>query len=317
MNSDFAASFNRSPDWKWKRAQSIVSGSGPAATPFWDTENGCQWIRRAEAFLQSLAREEDPVINNELIIMYGDIYTAWSIYTDTSSNYRFELEGMILARVEREELAVRIDIPIAAITAFEELFFDVRGKLESESYILNYVIGPDIQRLKESNVGALWKLFGYYQGPEVLRAVISRTVNPTFAMTPDAVGARLNEDIAGSFKISCAIAAKKAGGGNMADRQLLQLFAKVMEVDKMEDLSSGSSKGQIAEHIQAMLGTLGLSVGGIPKTNPLSDYKHKPVEPQFHELVSLTLTGEAESLKEAADFKFPIPTNRGLPTAKD
>ena len=103
----------------------------------------------------------------------------------------------------------------------------------------------------------------------------------------------------------------------MADRQLLQLFAKVMEVDKMEDLSSGSSKGQIAEHIQAMLGTLGLSVGGIPKTNPLSDYKHKPVEPQFHELVSLTLTGEAESLKEAADFKFPIPTNRGLPTAKD
>lgn len=309
MNPNFAASYNRAPDWKWKRAQSIVDGTGPVSTAYWDTEKGHQWIQKAEAFLRSHNQEPNPVINNDLIILYGDLYTAWSIYSDTTtSHFRWELEAMILARVEREELAIRADVPIAVITAYEELFFDVRSKLDAaESYILNFVIGPEVQRIHERSIGALWKLFGYYQGPEVLKAVMSRTVNPTNAMTPDAVGARLNEDIAGSFKIACAIAAKKAGGGSMADRQLLQLFAKVMEVDKMEDLSSGSAKGQIAEHINAMLGTLRLSVGAIPSHNPLSDYKDKPVEPQFQELVSLTLNGTADSIKEAEEFKFPVP----------
>lgn len=307
MDADFAAAYNRSPAWKWKRASSIVDGTGVPTTPYWDTENGYNWIQRAVGFAESMRREQNPVLNEELIIMYGDIFTAYSIYTETEGYYRQELEAMILARVGRDELARRIDVPIAAITAFEELFFDVRGKLDSaESYILHYVIGPEVQNLKSNSFGALWKLFGYYQGPEVLRAVISKTVNPQFCMTPDAVGARLNEDITGSFRIACAIAAKKEGCGNMGDKQLIQMFTKIMEVDKMEDLSSGSSKGQMAEHMAAVLQTLGLTAGGT-REHRSAVYPGKTAEPQFQELVEIALTGSSKDFQDAQDFKFPAP----------
>lgn len=310
MNADFAAAYNRSPDWKWKRASSIVEGTGIPATPYWDTDNGYNWIQRAVAFIESSRREPNPVLNEELFILHGDIFTAHSIYTETEGYYRQELEAMILARVEREDLARRIDVPIAVITAYEELFFDVRSKLDTaESYILHYVIGPEVQNLKSNSYGALWKLFGYYEGPEILRAVISKTVNPQFCMTPDAVGARLNEDITGSFKIACAIAAKKEGCGNMGDKQLIQMFTKIMEVDKMEDLSSGSSKGQMAEHIAAILTTLGLTAGGT-RVYKAAVQPDKTAEPQFKELVDIALTGSSKDFESAQDFKFPPPKRK-------
>lgn len=306
MDPNFVAAYNRSPAWKWNRAQSIVDGTGPASTDYWDTAAGSRWINRAAGYIESYHREPDPVRNNELIVLYADIYGAHSMYTDDSTHFREELEAMILARVETEVLAQKIDVPVATIRAYEELFFDVRGKLETaESYILNFVIGPEIQRLSENTIGPLWKLFGYYQGPEVLKALISRTINPNFAAAPDDVAARLNEDINGSFKIACAIAAKKPAGGDRRDRDLLQLFTKIMEVDKMEDMSSGSAKGQIAAHVGAVVSTLNLSVGG-----SASGHSALPAgsgEPQFSELVSLAFTGTAPSYETTKDFTFPTP----------
>lgn len=311
MTANFSAAYNRSPAWKWNRAQEIVNEDGIPATASWDTAKGAQWIERLTGYIRSYERESDPIRNHELIILYGDIYNAHSIFTDTGSLFRQELEAMILARVTPEELALKIDVPVTTILAYEESFFDVRSKLESaESYILHYVIGPEIQNLRHDSFGPLWKLFGYYQGPEVLRALVSRTVNPQFCMTPDAVGARLNEDISGSFKLACAVAAKRKGGGSMGDKQLLQLFNKVMEVDKMADLSSGSSRGQIADHISAMLSTMALTVGGTSSPTPASDPSVSG-EPQFHEFVEMTLHGESDTFKEAQNFEFPKPKPRG------
>lgn len=306
MNNVFAAAYNRAPDWKWKRVLSILKGDGVPATPFWDTESGCEWIKRACEFKKSYDKESNPAINNELIIMYPDILSAYSMYTDKETFFRQELEAMILARMEPEALAYRADVPVAVITAYEELFFDVRRKLDNKSYIVHYVIGPEMQNLKADSYGPLWKLFGYLSGPEVLDAIITKTVNPQFALTPDAVGSRLNEDISGSFKVAAAIAAKKRGGGNQADRQLLQLFAKIMEVDKMEDLSSGSSRGQMEEHMLAAFSAAGLTVGGTNFYNPAVNTQ-KSGEPRFPELVEMTLKGQSESFESEDDFKFPIP----------
>ena len=312
MNPNFATAYNRAPDWKFKRAQTIVNGTGIDTTPYWDTENGSYWIRRAVDYLNSYNREPDPIRNNDLIVLYADIYTAHSMYLDRDSYFRCELEAMILARAEREELAIRIDVPVSCIIAYEELFFDVRSKLNgADSYIMNYVIGPELQNIRDNSYGVIWKLFGYKRGPEVLKAVISRTVDPKFAATADAVGSNLNEDIVGSFKVAAAIEAKKSGSGNRGSREMLATFVKMLEVDKQEDLSSGSSKGQIGDHINALLKTLGLTVGqdvGVTgKTNTSG-------EPQFTELVDLMVRGKSDSFEAEKDFQFPVPQVRGTNT---
>lgn len=307
MNSDFAAAFNRSPDWKWRRVMSIIKGDGAPATAYWDTENGYQWIIRALGFMKSYKRERNPMYNEELITLYGDIYTAYQMHEDNETHFRYELEAMILARVEREELAIRSDTTIAVITAYEELFFDVRSKLNSaSSYIINYVIGPDLQNLRNDSYGPLWKFYGYKYGPEVLQAIILKCVNPQFALTPDSVGAQLNEDISGSFKVACSIASKMRGGGSHADRELLQMFTKMMEVDKMADMSSGSSKGQILEHIEAMVRPMMATVGGTVGYNPAVNPKVSG-EPQFSEYIDLSVRGKSATFEEEQDFKFPQP----------
>lgn len=202
------------------------------------------------------------------------------------------------------ELSVYTGVPMKAIRAYKELFFDVEDKINQKSYIEHYVIGSDIQNLQEDNYETIWKLFGYHLGPKVLQAIVSRTVNPRYCQSADSVNASLKEDIMGSFQIACAVASKHPAGGTAATKHLTGLFAKFMEVDKMEDLSSSSN--QLIEHIKALIGSLQFTVGGTyPSDNPMQLYHGSSCEPTLEDLIEISAKGKSEAMDEASGIKYP------------
>jgi hypothetical protein len=144
----------------------------------------------------------------------------------------------------------------------------------------------------------------------MLKAVVSRTSNPQFVHTPQGVSSSLDEDIMGSFKIACAIAAKNPAGGERDNQHLLGLFTKFAEIAKMADMSANSHHGQVKEHIDSMLHDVVFTIGGtMPKTGEQTDafnrLRSTGADPSFHQLAELAFTGNSPSLNATESLKYP------------
>lgn len=317
MAKNYCFAWDRIPNWKWDRATHILNNTQPESSIELDSENGSFWINRAVAFQRALARNPDPLRNQDLIVLYGDIFTAYEIYKDSASLFRDELEALILARVEIDELAIEAGITRKTVRAYEELFFDVTDKLDNKMYVLHQVIGPNIQNIAKTDHAVIWKLFGYCYGPEMVRALVSRTVNPQICATPDTVESALEADVIKSIKLAAAVAAKHPDGGDRYQKRLMDTFSRFMEIDKMEDFSQGSDQAQVWKHVLAMMNSLSFSVGlqnvktGAPvKKNASTRYLSTSVDLSQAELVDLGITGEAPDAEKAADLKYPPVPNK-------
>ena len=305
-------SWNRSPKWKWQRVLKIINNEEPDTTIEFDSENGYIWIKRAKEFKLSYDRDSNPLNNPELITKYGDIYTAYQIYTDDSTYYKSELEAMVLAGAETEEIATESGVSDKCIKAYEELFYDVREKLTQEAYVIHQLIGIELQDLKSVNRDTIWKVFGYYYGPYALRAIISRTVNPQRCATADTVESALESDTIKSIKIAAAIAAKNPNGGDRKQQNLMATFAMFMEIDKMEDFSKGSDGEQIWDHVKSMMNTFNFSVGNqsledgsVDKKSPAARYANSAIDLRTDEMMDLPFTGMAPDAERAVNTKYP------------
>jgi len=311
MTLPLVSAHDRAPDWKWQRVIGILDRGEIATTPEWDTDKGFYWIVRGTEFLQSYRVDPNPATNRDLLLRYADIFSAYRIYTEEEENYlQYELEATVMARVPADEIAYTANLTTAAMIAYEELFFDVRSLLDKDMYIRNFVIGKEIQNIKKSSLATIWKLYGYFFGPHMLKAVVSRTSNPQFVHTPQGVSSSLDEDIMGSFKIACAIAAKNPAGGERDNQHLLGLFTKFAEIAKMADMSANSHHGQVKEHIDSMLHDVVFTIGGtMPKTGEQTDafnrLRSTGADPSFHQLAELAFTGNSPSLNATESLKYP------------
>lgn len=316
MAAPYAFSYNRSPKWVWDRATGIREGTQAGTNPLLDTEEGAAWIERAIAFQQCYAVERDPLLNQELIIKHGDIYDAFSIYSgDRDSFLRWDIEASILAQVSTEDIAVDCGLPCSSVYAYERIFFDVRDKLSEQRYIIHTVFGPGIREKLKDDIGLAWKYYGYFYGPIMLRAMISRVIDPQICATSDSVTATLKDDIRGSFYIQCAELSKYKQNSQYAPKQYLELFTKISEVDKMADNSGTSHVEQIANHLEAMMEQMPFSIGGETigkdgksgKMSAENKYLSTSNDLTHEQIIDISLTGKSDSADELSGFKFPEP----------
>lgn len=315
----FSFSTDRAPNWKWQRVQGIRDGSQPDSTVALDTQKGSYWINHTLEFLDSYDKESSPLKNTELITVYGDIYQAYRIYIDEESLFKWELEASVLANVEPTEIAISVGSPESVIIAYEELFFDVRDRLDKPSYIRNYVIGQDIQSLQYNDYDKLWKHYAYDNGGyEVLKALIRRTINPPVCTTPEMVQEQLERDISDSVRLQASAISKNLSKAYREKGNVINAAIELMKLDKMEDASGGGATGDILKHIEALFDQLPWRVGGtdpvekkMEKPNAVSRYMSTPVELRLNEVVDASITGEAPEAEELLDIKYPpIPIKK-------
>ena len=84
-----------------------------------------------------------------------------------------ELEAWILAASHPEFIAERCNLSVEVVAAYEAVFFDVRPYLDVTGYIFHRVIGrPITHGFSLSDLGSIWKLFGYMRGRHTLEVLL-------------------------------------------------------------------------------------------------------------------------------------------------
>ncbi len=304
----------RPADWRWQRAMGVVDGSQPHPGRKFDGAIGYHWIKRAVNF--KAAYEDcggDDLAQRRLADKTPDIFWAHEAWRFEKQQMRWDIEAQILARCTDQEIGMANGYPPQVIAAYENIFFNVREKLQHSQYILHCVIGEAIQRgLSEREYDLLWKLYGYFYGPHILKVMSSKMVNPNWCASMDTSSSTLQDDAISSLKYKAAIAAKTVPVNSTTQIDLLNVFTKFIEVERTTD-TMGKAQGQILDHIGAMMTNLNFDVGGRdPKTalmrpdSSISGYRKTSIELSFAEQIMLSAGQNLPYGQHIESLDFPV-----------
>ena len=169
---DFSAANPRRPvDWRWQRAGRLL-------------ELGLRWSRRRDDGPTRMAKEyraglrrcraaadrrrlerKMPAVAGAIAIAEGEPTTRWAV------------EARLLAGEPIDDIARKTALTPRAVATFEELFFNVRDRLENRGYLIHIAVGL-YPTPREPDPGLVWRLFGLLGGPVVLDALIDGDYGP-------------------------------------------------------------------------------------------------------------------------------------------
>lgn len=302
----------RPADWRWQRAREIFDGVGLPVTRRRDGVRGYMWINKAIRFLQDYENCRNDRQRVLLSESRPDVFWAHWAWSATANPQKHLIEAQLLARCDNRDIAWRCGTNDEVIEAYEQLFFNVRTKLQHRSYILNCVMGPAIHRgLSEREYDLLWKLYGYFLGPYIVDALESKFSNPVWCGTPEAVGAAVLDDAIGTLKLKAALAAKTVPVNQHTQLALMEQFTKFVEVERNTD-SAGKAQEQILDHISAMMTTLPFNVGGrdprgstLPLTK-VQEFEKTAIELTYEETMRLSVSQPIANGEMLKRLTFPI-----------
>ena len=251
----------RAPHWRWLRAVQIDAG-GPRASQKLDGPDGCVWIRRASRMKRRWERAgNQPAATHALILRDSDMFWAHTLWAEEKNPTRWGIEARVLAGESDAEIAEKMGTTPEIVSAYVNVFFDVREKLHRLDYVLNVVLSDAVTRgLQERHYDLLWKLMGYRGGPHVLDAVLSRFINIAKPDSPDGVSGFFQEFAINSMKYKAALASLTVQVNTQTQLPLIDSFVKYVEIERNTE-NAEKAQSSIVTNIGAMLTGLPFKVG--------------------------------------------------------
>jgi hypothetical protein len=224
-----AADPHRDPAWRWHRAAAGLALKADRATA---TARGYRrdWEAcRTDADRAALAARRPAVA------------AAHGVYRDPAGRLRTALEARVLAGEPAADVARKAGLSLAAVGAYEALFFDVRDRCAAVDFVVQRVIGPP------DRWEAAVRLLAYLGGPAVADEVLT---GPAGARPQGAEGVAdfLTDRAAAALRAGAAGAA--AGAQDPAARAALVRFAASGLAKRSDD---GGRLTPIEKHVKAML----------------------------------------------------------------
>ncbi len=156
----------RTPDWRWRRACSLVDGGRNFCRSRDDEETG-----RAVYFLRDLRRGLRPSSKADLLRRSSDIHAAQQLHEE-GGTARLVIQARVLAGQSSDEIAKLTCLTPSVIDTYEALFFHCREFLGFRDWIAFSAIGNAFRDGSKPDPGVVLKSFAYRGGPMVLEAVL-------------------------------------------------------------------------------------------------------------------------------------------------
>lgn len=148
----------RPANWRWQRAVLRVETKSRRQLGADD-----DWVRRAARYFRELRKGFDRAVRLD-----PDLAAAHQLAGQQSFN-RFEIESRILARQSGNEIDIKCGLATSVVEIYEELFFDVRDRLDTPSWITHQVLGPKTwQPLERDDIAFVWRICGYKYGTRAI-----------------------------------------------------------------------------------------------------------------------------------------------------
>lgn len=297
----------RAPNWRWLRAVEIDSG-GPKATRAKDGEAGFAWIRRASRLKRRFEAAGGRADALYRLVQYDSaLFWAHNMWADDKAPMRWSIEARILAGETDEQIAKRIGTNADIVTAYAEVFFDVRSLLDNRDYVVNVIMADAVSRgLTERQYDLLWKMFAFHGGSHVLDAVMSKVTALSRPERADDVGAFFQDFAINAMKQKAALAALTVPINTHTQLALIDSFVKYTEIEKTSENTS-KAHATIVDNIGAMMSALPFKIG--TKLDSAADkmlpFDSGAAELRNEEMMIVATGGKVPEHKIIEELRFP------------
>lgn len=176
MDADFLKNHAfRWPQWRAERV--IYLTDNPKVQPRRSDDHYVRAYRRYRILETAAGSDETKLF--AAFLQQPHSYVAHAIYYGPDRELRHILEARLLTGESLAEIANRFKMEKETVAHYEALFFNVRNRLHNADWIHGVILGQHqflVARmdgvLTQDQRGFLYRLFGYYGGPDVLDAVI-------------------------------------------------------------------------------------------------------------------------------------------------
>ena len=213
----------REIDWLWQRACRIVAERRNTSKKRDDPA-----IISAVSFLRALDRGQTESDRESLRRRWPGLFEAYSLVQGGGQRL-WEVQARLLANQTDETIADRSGISIEAVRWYERLFFQIKGHLQAQSWIMVQAIGTRVLTgVDEHDLGPICRGFGYFGGERILEVVIAVSLDRELPAWVGELPAADQPDFTTRLRLSCrlAIAALMLPAG--LAKQLLDLYADVL-----------------------------------------------------------------------------------------
>lgn len=173
---------------------------------------------------------------------------------------RWLIEALVLGNEPRHVIAQATALPAATIEAYENLFYDVRDRLQSEVFIMSSIMPPGMVRtgVPTYDVDVTYKLLAYRGGAKALLAYAG------FGEFTESSRAIIDSTIHSHMRRGAMLASlarpSSPGYANEVITEFLQLQAQ--EQNRAPEAVHAAFK----DSVQTIQSAITLSVGGIKRT---------------------------------------------------
>ena len=305
----------RDPGWRFARVLHLLE-SGPR--PLRPTRNDDRYIRgyvkflteyryawtRAESEMEQLHR--DPADSPRLSRLFAKFAERWYSYRwhmHEDREWRALLQARILAREDDDEIAVHFGTLPKVVHWYERMFFNVRDRLESRTWIAKTILQSATFRaanrdgsMTENQRDLMYKLFAYYGGSYALDAVITGFEHDAMPASASGVSLWFEKTAKSLLRIRATTALQLFEANKFNVMQLFDLCFNVMSV--ME--RAGTTGSPLEEAVADALSSLNwqMAVRDEQSLFATSDCLQGPAEPRTKELLMLSSGEEPQELLE-------------------
>jgi hypothetical protein len=245
-------------DWRWQKAGEILdlAATLPQPPQLSRDHGDDDAVQAAVRFRRRAERTETEADQLELLRRSPSIYNAWNIWQDRSDQgLKWELEARLLANEDFKLIEKKTCVDAAAVCVFEQLFFNVLDRLESQSYVVHAVFRRSlIDGLRTREYDLLWKLYGYWGGSFLLDDLIYQFNAPIKPNGVDRVDAFWADDGTASIRRKNAIALRTLPVNSQTALEIINVHQQLLQIEKGAEIGGGeeSYKKSVQALIEAM-----------------------------------------------------------------
>ncbi len=261
----FNSHFLRQPQWRAERVWRMLEHR---PSPLRPRRYDDHYVRAYRRFLMSFlaAGGVEPLIA-KVVANQPHVHAAHMLHYDPDSERRQILEAWLLTTEPYFEIAERFAMDEKTVDVYEQVFFNVRDRLECTDWIAKVIIGPrDYLASNSRGVmtqdqrGFLYKLFGYNGGPLVLEALVSGIGPADMPQRAAGVADWLDESLLQLVRTraTAASAILEVNGGNV-----MRLLKTAMRPKATAGAAQGVAQGPLTfgdEYIKKVAETLDFGV---------------------------------------------------------
>lgn len=268
-----------------------------------------RYVREYYRFLRKYAAQ---TTESERVAMFDanpSLYYAHSIHFHPDKEWRSVAQGFLLTGDTLESCAAALDTLPEALDWYERLFFNVRDRLEAEAWVAKTVLGSSAYRaanregsVTENQQDILFKLFGYYGGPIILKIVISGFRRGSLPRRPEEISPWFDSTFTMLIKSRATQAARVFQINKYNVMQLMEIQCSIMTSER--SVLQGGPETDVEQNVQAFMERIPwvMAKKGAKDldNNALEQhYATSSVEPRADEQMALALGQTPDQLKLA------------------